>query len=198
MRKLLAERRPLIRRLPLIGRRPLILRRPLFLRRPLTLRRPLILRRALTLLALVRRRSLIGSALAGTLLILILRRLALCVAVLTLAFRSALRHLSFVRLTFLLVLVLLIGTQHAHDLLMQRFAGASIDRAAGGVGLRVLLDHRLNTLLLISREIQVAEALHPTVLNFRTAGSRMIACVCGRLLLGLLGRSNDRHGERHR
>jgi hypothetical protein len=188
------------------------LRRGLLIRRRLPLRRPLIRRRSLAgrpliglsleLLSLVRLSLiLLLGAPVGLSLILLLRVLALALAlvVCALALASALLHLRATRLAFLLVLVLLIGGEHAQDLAVQFLVGVTIDGAARRVRLRVLVDHRLNALLLISGEIQVAEALHPAMLDLCPARRRMImACACARLLalLGLLSRGTDRCGER--
>lgn len=155
---------------------------------------------SLELLSLVRLSLiLLLRAPIGLSLILLLRVLALALVVCALALASALLHLRATRLAFLLVLVLLIGAEHAQDLAVQFLVGVTIDGAARRVRLRVLVDHRLNALLLVSGEIQVAEALHPPMLDLCPARRRMImACACARLLalLGLLSRGTDRCGER--
>src|ERR1700722_667606 len=193
------------------------LRRWLLIRRGLALRRPLIRRGALTgrarvglsleLLSLVRlpliRLSLIRLlrilAPVGLSLILLLGVLALALIVCTLHLAPALLRLSATRLALLLVLVLLVGAEHAHNLAAQFLVGVTVDGAARRMRLRVLFDHRLNALLLVPREVQVAEALHPAVLHLcGTRGRMLMACACARLLalLGLLGRGTDRCGER--
>jgi hypothetical protein len=198
------------------------LRRWLLIRRGLALRRPLIRREALTgrarvglsleLLSLVRlpliRLSLIRLSLirllrilapVGLSLILLLGVLALALIVCTLSLAPALLLLSATRLALLLVLVLLVGAEHAHNLAAQFLVGVTVDGAARRMRLRVLFDHRLNALLLVPREVQVAEALHPAVLHLcGTRGRMLMACACARLLalLGLLGRGTDRCGER--
>lgn len=182
IRRRLALRRALIRRRALLGR-PLLWR-------PL-LGRPLI---GLSLVLL----ALIGLALIRLPLItlrLLLGVLTLVVGALTLA---AALHLSAMRLTLLLVLALLIRTEHAHDLTVQLLGGVTIDGAARRVRLRILIDHRLNSLLLIPGEVQVAKSLHPAVLDLCGARRRVLmACLCARLL-ALLGQGRDRYGKRHR
>jgi hypothetical protein len=186
------------------------LRRGLLIRGRLALRRPLIWRRSLAGRPLVGL-SLIRLPLIRLPLILLLRILASVglslvlllgvLAALALALAPALLHLSAMRLAFLLVLVLLIGAEHAHDLAVQFLVGITIDGATRRVTLRELVDHRLNVLLLISGEIQVAESLHPAMLDLCRARRRMLmARACTRLLAlqGLLRRGTHRRGERHR
>ena len=180
-------------------------RRRSLIRRWSLARRPLV-GLTLELLSLVRLSLilLLGIlAAVGLSLILLLRVLALALAlvVCALALASALLHLSAMRLAFLLVLALLIGAEHAHDLPVQFLVRVTIDGAARRVRPRVLVDHRLNALLLISGEIQVTEALHPAMLDLCPARRRMImACACARLLalLGLLGRGSHRRDKRQR
>ena len=58
--------------------------------------------------------------------------------------RMALTHL-------LVILILLVAVQHAHDLLSKLAAGTRIARASFGMILRIAVDERLNALLLIAR-----------------------------------------------
>jgi hypothetical protein len=117
---------------------------------------------------------------------------------LALALAATLLHVSAMRLTLLLVLALLIGAKHAHDLAVQLLVGVSVDRAPRRVRLRVLIDHRLDSLLLVSREVEVAKSLHPAVLELCGTRRRvMVACLCAGLLT-LLGRGAHRHGKRRR
>lgn len=64
-------------------------------------------------------------------------------------------------------------------------ACAAIASAAFGMCLRVLIDKRLNALLLIAREIELTETARPLILNLRlTGGGRAALCVrCRRLIL---------------
>ena len=165
-------------------------------------RRPLV-GLTLELLSLIRLSLIRLSLILLLLLLRILARigLALVLLLVVLALAAALLHLSAMRLAFLLVLALLIGAEHAHDLAVQFLVRVTIDGAARRVRLRVLFDHRLNALLLISGEVQVAEAFHPAMLHLSGTRRRMImACACARLLalLGLLGRGSHRRDKRQR
>lgn len=69
---------------------------------------------------------------------------------------------------------------------MAQFAArAAIARAPFGMCLRVLIDERLNALLLIAREIELTETARPLILDLRLTGRRRAPlCVrCGCLIL---------------
>jgi hypothetical protein len=167
---------------PLVGR-PLALRplvgRSLALRplvgRSLTLRalRALILRsltlRSLTLRSLILRLLRLSG---GTLLRLPAPLLLKCA------------HLR-------VILILLVATEHAHDLAAQLAARAGVARTSLRMSLRILIDHRLYALLLIAGKVEIAEPFHPATLNLRRASSRALL---GRsaLWLTLLGVGAER------
>jgi hypothetical protein len=109
-------------------------------------------------------------------------------------------HLRPSGLHLLVVLIALVVAQDAHDLPAQVAAGAGIARAARGMRLAILIDQRLDVLLLIRREIQVAESLRPMPLQVRYAGRRRVAGARRRLVLLrlLLCACDDRRHERRR
>lgn len=149
-------------------------------------------RRALTARrwTLIRRRALI---LRRRTLVLLLRTLVLLLSLLHLIL--ALLHRCATLAHFLLKLVLLIAGQHAHNLLTQSASRVGVDRAAFRMRLRILVDHRLNALLLIAREIEVRQSPHPTMLESR--GTRRAGLPLSRTRgLILLGVGAERHGER--
>lgn len=122
------------------------------------MRRPL-LARWWTLLALRRALILIrsGAALGAALvllritLILLLRVALVLLSALGLVRAAALMPLRMALTHLLVILILLVAVQHAHDLLAQLTAGTRIARTSFGMILRIAVDKRLNALLLIAR-----------------------------------------------
>ncbi|HEV3091335.1 MAG TPA: hypothetical protein VGX91_07850 [Candidatus Cybelea sp.] len=141
------------------------------------------------------RATLIGAwATLRATLILVLRATLLTALVLTATLLGALLHRLAMGTHLLAVLILLVAVQHAHDLVAQVAGRAGIARAALGVRLRVLIDERLDALLLVAGEVEIAEAFHPAMLDLRCARRRFLGLASGRL--ALLGRGADRHCER--
>jgi hypothetical protein len=99
------------------------------------------------------------------------------------------------RFHLLVVLVLLIAIERAHDLAPQLAASVGIARAALGMGLRVLVNKRLNVLLLVAGQVESGEPLHPPALDFSWARSRLAGLHS--LRLTLLGTDAKRHRERY-
>jgi hypothetical protein len=62
------------------------------------------------------------------------------------------------------------------------------------MSLRILIDHRLDSLLLVAGKIELSETLHPAMLQLRLAGRRALGR--GALWLTLLGVGAERHRER--
>ncbi len=165
----------------------------------------LVLLRGALLLVLLRGALLLVLLRGALLLVLLRRRLLVLLLVLPLvglcARLSVLRGLLLaMRLYLLAVLTLLVGAEHAHDLLAQGTCGRGIPRAALRMRLRVLVDQRLDSLLLVAGQVKASQTLHPAVRNLCLAGSRagLALLGAGRRRLGLLGRSCDRCGERGR
>jgi hypothetical protein len=182
------------RRGPLIGRGRSLRRTLLILAWRRTL---LILAWRRTLLILARRRTLLILAWRRSLLILIGRSLLIAIvgrallhAALTLA------HLRAMRAHLLTILTLLIAVKLTHDLTAKVTVRLRIARASLRMRLRILMNQRLNSLLLIAGEVQVAETLRPAVLEFRFArhGVATIGSRCRRR--ALLCVRAERHGER--
>ena len=92
-------------------------------------------------------------------------------------------HLRTPFLHLLVILIALVVAQDSHDLAPQFAVCAGIARAALGMRLRVLIDERLNVLLLIRREIEIAESLCPVSLHLRLARRRGAAGLRRRLVL---------------
>ena len=131
-------------------------------------RRPLLIALALRTLAVAR---IVGSLVAvGA---------ALHLAALLLHLRATLAHLRA-------ELIALVVVQDAHDLVAECAAGAGIARASFGVRARVLVDERLNALLLVAGEVEVAESLRPVALEAPLAGRGGVAVRAPRWRLILL------------
>lgn len=143
----------------LFGWRTLLI---LLIRRPLLilLRRALLILLRRTLLILLRRTLLILLVRISLLLVLLVGR-----ALLVSPLLGAFAHLCAVCPPFLAELILLIGRQLAHQLLAQLSDGVAIARAAFRMRLRILVDQRLNMLLLIARKVETAETLPPALLE---------------------------------
>jgi hypothetical protein len=109
----------------------------------------------------------------------------------------ALLHLLAACAHLLVILILLIAVEHAQYLASQVAARLAIARASFRMSLRILIDHRLNALLLIAGKVDVSEAFHPAMLEFRLAWRRG-ALGRGARWLGLLGVGAERHCERDR
>ena len=132
----------------------------------------IVRRRLIGLLPLIVRPLILGRSLAIGRCLLIGRRLLIGRPLLVgaLRLRAALLHLGASLAHLLVELILLIARQHAHNLLAQRAIRVAIDRTSRRMCLRVLIDERLDSLLLISREIESAQAFHPAMLELRLAG----------------------------
>jgi hypothetical protein len=157
----------------------------------------ILLRRALLILlrrALLLRRTLLILLVRISLLLVLLVWRALLVSPLLRAFA----HLRAVCAPFLPELILLIGRELAHQLLAQLSDGVAIARAAFRMRLRILVNKRLNVLLLIARKVEVAETAPPALLEPRFARHLTGRTRCGSLALrgSLLGRRCQRHRER--
>jgi hypothetical protein len=135
----------------LIRRRTLLIRRPLLV----LLRGSLLVRR--TLLVLLRRLPLLIARVAGAL---------------ALPLHLALLHLRASRTHLLAILVLLIAVELTHELAMEVAFGVAIARAALRVCLRILMDERLNALLLIAGKVEIAKTLRPAMLELTFTGHR--------------------------
>jgi hypothetical protein len=109
--------------------------------------------------------------------------------------RATLLHLLAVCAHLLLVLTLLVAAEHAQDLAPQIATRRAIAGTAFGMGLRIPIDHRRNTLLLVAGKVELSEPFHPVMRNPGLAGSRALL---GRkaLWLTLLGVGAERHRER--
>ncbi len=107
-----------------------------------------------TLLVLLIGRTLLVLLIGRTLLVLLIgRTLLVPFALLTgplLHLALALLHLRVTRAHLLTELILLIARQLTHQLPSQIAAGAAIGGAPFGMRLRILMDERLNPLLLIA------------------------------------------------
>ena len=90
-----------------------------------------------------------GALLIGWRLLFGLALLILLLA-LRLILSAALLHLLAVCAHLLTELILLIAAQNAHELPAQVAIRFTVDRASLGVSLRVLIDDRLNVLLLVA------------------------------------------------
>jgi len=183
----------------------LILRRRstlLILRRRSTLlilrwRSTLLILRRRTLLVLLRTllilrillRTLLIALIRCALLVLIRRALLIVTLHLTL-----LMILSAMRVHHLAELVLLIGCQRPHELLAQLTHRAVSALASLGMRLRILMNHRLNALLLIAGEIELTHFARPMLLESPFTGHRLIVRSRGRSI-GLLSVCADRHRE---
>lgn len=108
---------------------------------------------------------MIGRRLSTRRRALILLRGALVLLLSLLRLALTLLHRGAMRAHLLLELVLLIARQHAHDLAAQLAPRVGIHGAAFRMRLRILVDHRLDTLLLIVREIEMRESPLPTMLH---------------------------------
>jgi hypothetical protein len=95
------------------------------------------------------------------------------------------------------ILSQLVAVEHAQYLASQLAARLAIARASLRMSLRILIDHRLNALLLVAGKIEISEPFHPAVLKFCLAGSRG-ALGRNALWLTLLGVGAERHCERDR
>ena len=162
-------------------------------------RRPLLVSRRRPLLILLRGRSLLVSRRRTLLLVRrllrILALLVLLIGALLLHIALTLAHLPTHRASFLAVLVLLIGVELRHDLATKVPIGLRIAGASLRMGLSLLMNDRLNSLLLVAGEIQVAETLGPAVLELAFAGHGVAVCSrCRRRALLRVGA--ERHNER--
>lgn len=157
------------------------------------LRRALLILLRRPLLVLLRRALLILLVRISLLLVLLVGR-----ALLVSPLLGAFAHLRTVCAPFLPQLILLIGRQLAHQLLAQLSDGVAIARAAFRMRLRILVDQRLNMLLLIARKVETAKTLPPALLEPCFAGHLSGRARCGTLPLrgSLLGRRCQRHRER--
>lgn len=118
----------------------------------------------------------------------------LSVRALLLRLRLPLAHLLASCAHLLVILVLLVARENAHELLVQLAIGVAIARASFGMRLCVLMDERLNALLLIVGEVEVAQSLRPAVLHSCFTGGTTIGA--RRRRLALLGADAKRHRER--
>jgi hypothetical protein len=105
---------------------------------------------------------------------------------------APLPHLGAPLLHLLAELVLLVGAQHAHDLTAHVASALRIAWTAGRMRLRVLMNDRLDLLLLLAREIDAAEALRPTVLHYGLVGCDRSLRLSRRRRLGLLCGDGER------
>ena len=122
-----------------------------------------------------------------------LARLALRVALAWLALRvalawlalhllPALHHLLVPGTHLLTVLVALVVAQLTHELTPELSIGLTVRRGALRMRLRILVDHGLDALLLVLRQIEVPEAPCPMLLQARLARHRSGMARIGRSL----------------
>lgn len=102
------------------------------------------------LTALVRRALLIGRPLPIGWALLFGLTLLILLLVLRLVLSAALLHLLVACAHLLMELILLVARQNAHELPPQVAIRFAVDWASLGVSLRVLVDDRLNVLLLVA------------------------------------------------